>query len=56
MVLFPSVLPMLKNLSKIDEEAFEENQSELPKPGRKSKRLKIKGICVLQYLLNRRKD
>lgn len=41
-VLFPSVLPMLKNLSKIDEEAFEENQSELPKSGRKSKRLKTK--------------
>lgn len=42
---------MLKNLSKIDEEAFEENQSELPKSGRKSKCLKNKrDLCPSVFI------
>lgn len=36
-VLFPSLLPMLKNLSKIDEEAFEEKTSEWTTEVRKEK-------------------
>lgn len=57
-VLFPSVLPMLKNLSKTDEEAFEEKTSEWTTEVRKEKQTleKWKGMCVLQYLLNGRKD